>query len=453
MVSSNRPSDDLASGLREIVRPLAGPGDAMGSLLDMIGDARVVMIGEASHGTHEFYHYRAELTKRLIADRGFCAVCAEADWPDAWRVNRFVRNFADDGSAAEALGGFKRFPQWMWRNAVVLDFVNWLRARNERVEGTQPKAGFYGIDLYSLNQSIRAVLEYLDKIDHAAATRARYRYSCFGDFGEDPQAYGYAASFDLDRQCQDQVLAQLKEMQQKAFAYTNRDGRTADDEHFYAEQNARLVASAERYYRTMFEGSVPSWNLRDEHMADTIDALVRYMDEHCTGGKTKVVVWAHNSHLGDSRATEMSERGEWNVGQLVRPRWGGQACNIGFSTYAGTVTAANDWDGPAETMRVRPGMKGSWEETFHDVGAANFLLRTRDAQGSLLDALRSPRLERAIGVIYRPRSERLSHYFDARVGEQFDAMIHLDETTALIPMDRDAEASPRAMEETYPSGL
>ena len=434
----------LPDRLHEIVRPIRSTDDLMEPILDLVGDARIVMIGEASHGTHEFYDVRAEITKRLITERGFNAVCAEADWPDAWRVNRFVRGFADDATAAEALAGFKRFPQWLWRNTVTLDFVNWLREQSGRT-------GFYGIDLYSMNRSIAAVLEYLDKTDHAAATRARYRYSCFGDFGEDPQSYGYAASFDLGRSCQDEVIAQLIDLRKNATDYTKRDGRAAEDDLFYAEQNARVVANAERYYRAMFEGDVKSWNLRDEHMADTIDALIKFLDKR--GGKTKVVVWAHNSHLGDASATEMGQSGEWNVGQLVRERWGAAARNIGFTTYTGTVTASSDWDGPAKTQRVRPGMRGSWEETFHDVGEPDFLLRMKDA-GDLRPRLREPLLERAIGVIYRPATERLSHYFAARLADQFDAVIHLDQTRALQPLDTrlTPDESP-ALEETYPTGL
>ena len=454
MVLSDRLN--LPERLRDVIRPLDSVTDAIDPLLDMIGDARIVMIGEASHGTHEFYDYRAEITKRLITDRGFTAVCAEADWPDAWRVNRYVRGFDDDSGAAEALAGFKRFPQWMWRNTVVLDFVEWLRGHNLSLHNPHSRAGFYGIDLYSMGSSMRAVLEYLDKADPAAAKRARYRYSCFEDFHEDPQAYGYAASFDLGKSCEAEVIQQLVELRQKAAEYAKRDGRVAEDEYFYAEQNARLVKNAERYYRTMFEGSVPSWNLRDEHMTDTIDALVRYLDHHGGQGKTRVVVWAHNSHLGDASATEMGEKGEWNVGQLVRERWGGGvaagACNVGFSTYTGTVTAAHDWDAPAETKRVNPGLRGSYEELFHDVGVPNFLVRMQDA-GDLRPQLRDPRLQRAIGVIYRPRSERLSHYFPACLADQFDAMIHLDETSALVPLDRVAEPAPRMEEETYPFGV
>ena len=462
MVLSNR--TNLSERLRDVIRPLRSVDDVIEPVLDMVGDARVVMIGEASHGTHEFYAYRAAITRRLITDRGFTAVCAEADWPDAWRVNRFVRGFDDDGNAAEALAGFKRFPQWMWRNTVVLEFVNWLRAHNASLGDERRRAGFYGIDLYSLGGSIGAVLAYLDKTDPEAAKRARYRYSCFEDFGEDPQSYGYAASFDLGRSCADEVVKQLVELRGKAGDYAKRDGRVAQDEYFYAEQNARVIQNAERYYRAMFGDSVSSWNLRDEHMADTIDALVAYTDQHGGGSGgggpagaggangTKVVVWAHNSHLGDASATEVAEKGEWNVGQLVRRRWGTAACNIGFSTYSGAVTAADNWDEPAETKRVNPGLRGSYEALFHDVGEPNFLLRMRDA-AALRDALNEPRLQRAIGVIYRPRTERVSHYYHARVAEQFDAMIHLDETSALAPLDRQGEAAPKIEEETYPFGV
>jgi erythromycin esterase-like protein len=310
----------LSDQLHDVIRPIGSPGDAVAPILDLVGDARIVLIGEASHGTYDFYDYRAEITRRLITEKGFIGVCAEADWPDAWRVNRFVRGFNDDTNAAEALAGFKRFPQWMWRNTVVLDFVNWLRQRNDRCSGDECKCGFYGIDLYSLNGSIRAVLGYLDKVDPAAAARARFRYSCFEDFGEDPQAYGYAASFDLDRSCQDEVVQQLKEMQQRAGEYARRDGRVAEDEPFFAEQNARLVQNAERYYRSMFEGRVSSWNLRDQHMTDTIGALLDYLDDHALtaagaraadgGGRTaRLVVGALNSHLGDASATQMGQVG------------------------------------------------------------------------------------------------------------------------------------------------
>jgi erythromycin esterase-like protein len=423
-------------------------------LIKMIGDARFVLIGEASHGTHEFYDIRAELTKRLIREKGFNAVVAEADWPDAYRVNRYVRGFNDDQNEFEALDGFKRFPQWMWRNTVVVDFVRWLRQFNGGLRpGARPQCGFYGMDLYSLYASIESVLKFLANVDPEAAKRARYRYSCFEDFGEDAQAYGYAAAFDLDRSCEQQAIAQLVDLRRRAVDYARRDGRMAEDEYFNAEQNARIILNAEEYYRHMFADRVSTWNLRDRHMVETLDSLVRYLDQHEGRGRTKVAVWAHNSHLGDARATEMGEAGEVNVGQLCRERWGGEVINIGFSTYTGTVTAADNWDEEAQLKRVRPGLPGSYEAIFHDVGF-DFVLPLRELSGDIsVELRRRPRLQRAIGVIYRPQTERLSHYFNARLAAQFDAMIHIDQTRALEPLERTPAWTPQREFETYPSGV
>jgi erythromycin esterase-like protein len=392
-----------------------------------------VLIGEASHGTHEFYQQRAEITKRLIREKGFTAVAVEADWPDAYRVNRYVRGINNDASSLEALDGFKRFPVWMWRNTVVLDFVDWLRAYNDGVPPNSKKAGFYGLDLYSLFASIEAVINYLEKVDPDAAKRALYRYSCFEHFGEDTQAYGYAASFGLSKSCEDEVVNELVELQRHTEDYARRDGRVAEDEFFYAEQNARLAKDAEEYYRMMFADRVSSWNLRDRHMAGTLDALVAYLDRQ--GNRTKVAVWEHNSHIGDARATQMGAQGEVNVGQLVRERYGSETVLIGFSTYTGTVTAASEWDAPYERKRVRPALPESYEALFHETNLSRFLLNL-STDGKSKAGLRGPRLERAIGVIYLPQTERISHYFNARLPDQFDAMIHLDKTRALEPLDR-----------------
>ena len=450
--ASTSADDELIRNIAQAAQPLDMATPDYRPLLDRVGDARFVLIGEASHGTHEFYRARAELTKHLIRDKGFTAVAAEADWPDAWRVNRFVRGSDEDADATDALSGFQRFPQWMWRNADVLDFVGWLRTHNDALRATQHQCGFYGIDLYCLNASIRAVLEYLDRVDHSAATRARYRYSCFDHFGEDPQAYGYAATFGLGKQCMDEVVQQLVDLRSRRDEYIKRDPReSAADEYFYAEQNARMARNAERYYRSMFEGHVSSWNQRDRHMVETIEALVTHADQR-NGSPTKVVVWAHNSHLGDARATEMGEQGELNVGQLVRENWGDQAFNIGFSTYAGTVTAADDWDGPAKRKAVREGLPGSYESIFHGVGP-QFWLDLRHADAALAEQLRVPRLQRAIGVIYRPQTERASHYFHTRLADQFDAMIHLDQTRAVEPLERVAKVSLEEPAETYPTGM
>lgn len=436
----------LVDTLRTAARPLAGSARDYDALLALIGDARFVLIGEASHGTHEFYAERAAITERLITEKGFTAVAVEADWPDAYRVNRYVRGMPQDADADAALGGFKRFPTWMWRNTVVRDFVEWLHVHNAGLPGDAAKAGFYGLDLYSLYTSIEAVIAYLDNVDPAAAARARYRYGCLEHFGEDSQRYGYAASYDLSASCEEEVVSQLVDLQRRADIYAHLDGRVAEDEYFYAEQNARLAKNAEQYYRTMFHGRVSSWNLRDRHMADTLDALVAHLDRF--GGRTKVVVWAHNSHLGDARATQMGDAGEWNVGQLMRERHAAETVLIGLTTHRGTVTAASDWDGPAERKRVRPGLPGSIEALFHETGLPRFYLPLR-REGDVAD-LRERRIERAIGVIYRPETERISHYFNARLPEQFDAVLHFDETRALEPLEPTAGWHGGEAPETYP---
>src|SRR3954471_24280540 len=421
--------------------------DGFGTLLDAIGDANLVLIGEASHGTHEFYRARAELTKALILRKGFNIVAVEADWPDAYRANRWVRGSGSDPDAEAALDDFTRFPRWMWRNRDVVDFLTWLRRHNTSIEAPA-SVGFYGLDLYSLHTSIEAVLTYLRKVDPVAAERARYRYGCFEDFGEDTQAYGYAATIGLSRSCEDDVVAQLVDLRRRAADYATRDGRIAADDYFFAEQNARLVRNAEQYYRAMFAGRAESWNLRDSHMMETLQALLAHTRQGA--GDTRAVVWAHNSHLGDARATQMGEGGELNVGQLVREAYGMQAYLIGFSTHTGTVTAASNWDEPAQRKRVRPSLAGSYERLFHDVGIGQFLLPLHDA--ATRDALSAPRLERAIGVIYRPDTERVSHYFHAHLAKQFDAILHIDETHALEPLEtwsRDEADLP----ETYPSAL
>ena len=439
-----------SSVLREVVHPLTGQPHDYDPVLSLVGNASLCLLGEATHGTYEFYRERAEITKRLIKEKSFTAVAVEADWPDAFRVNRYVRGLSDDKDANEALGGFKRFPTWMWRNTVVLDFVEWLREHNDSLPLTAPKVGFYGLDLYSLYTSMEAVLGYLSKVDPEAAKRARYRYSCFEHFSEDTQAYGYATSFGLSSSCEREVIEQLIELRRRAADYASRDGRVARDEFFFAEQNARVVRNAEKYYRTMFHGRVESWNWRDRHMAETLEALMNHLTVQ--GENAKVAVWEHNSHLGDARATYMADYGELNVGQLVRQRYGGDAILIGFTTYEGTVTAASEWDGPAERKRVRPALAESYEALFHESVGSNFLLTIRTNEAGA-KAVRQPRLERAIGVIYLPQTERQSHYFDARLAEQFDAVIHFDETQALEPLERYALWETGEPPETFPTGM
>jgi erythromycin esterase-like protein len=415
------------------------------AIVEAIGDARIVLLGEASHGTHEFYATRAAVTRRLIETRGFRAVTIEGDWPDARRVDRFVRALSPDADADMALSGFRRFPQWMWRNTVVLDFVGWLRRWNDDRE-PDARCGFYGLDLYSLHSSIDAVLQYLERVDPGAARRARERYSCFEHVGsDDPQAYGFAASRAMVETCEEGVVRQLAELRHCADEYATGDAFAADD-FFSAEQNARLVANAERYYRSMFHGRVSSWNLRDTHMVETLEAIVAHLERD--GEPAKLCVWAHNSHLGDARATQMGRGGEINVGQLVRERFGEAACLVGFTTYTGSVTAAHDWDEPAGRRTVRPGLAGSTEALFHRVGDPRFLLDMRVP--AVRDALAGSRLERAIGVIYRPETERQSHYFHVDLPRQFDVVIHYDETRALEPLERSGGWVEGEAPETYP---
>jgi erythromycin esterase-like protein len=436
--------------IRAAAHPLTGDARDYDPLLDLIGDARYVLLGEASHGTHEFYRARAEISKRLIREKGFSVVAWEADWPDALRVNRYVRGQGPDQDATEALKDFERFPIWMWRNTDVADFVGWLRNHNDHLRKGHPKIGVYGLDFYSLHRSMHSVIEYLDKTNPEAANAARRRYGCFEDFGDDPQTYGMLANQDKSLSCENEVVEQLLELQRHAADFLSRDGRTAADELFFAEQNARVAKGAERYYRAMYRGRPNTWNLRDTHMVDTLDNLMAHLEQH--GEQPKAIIWAHNSHLGDARATDMSRRGEINVGQLVRERHPDESVLVGFTTYTGTVTAASDWGDPAERKRVRPGMEESYEELFHEVNIPNFLLTIRDHR-QLYRQLAAPLLERAIGVIYRPDTERWSHYFHTHLSQRFDAVIHFDQTRAVEPLERNSQWDKGELPETYPTSM
>jgi erythromycin esterase-like protein/predicted phosphoribosyltransferase len=435
----------VSSGLDagRALRALTGVADDYEPLLARAYGARHVLIGEASHGTHEFYRERAEITKRLVAEGGCMAVAVEADWPDAYRVNRFVRGLGEDRTPEEALRGFRRFPVWMWRNTVVAEFVGWLREFNDSLPSGAPKVGFYGLDLYSLHASMEAVVSFLERVDPEAAARARDRYACFDQFGRDPQVYAYEAGMAGAETCEEQAVRQLIDMREQAAQAARRDGEVEDDERFYADQNARLVVNAERYYRAMYRGGVESWNLRDRHMAETLEQLSAHLER--TSGRAKVALWEHNSHLGDNRATELGQSGQLNVGQLVREQYGTAALLVGFTTYTGTVTAASQWGGPAERKNVRPALPGSWEEVFHEQQTPSFLLDPSQLHGR--------RLERAIGVIYQPETERVSHYFQARLASQFDAVIHIDRTTAVEPLERTSEWEAGELPETFPTGI
>ena len=412
---------------------------AFGAIFDRFADARIVLLGEASHGTAEFYRARAAITRRLIEAHGFTIVAVEADWPDAAAIDRHVRH---KSSQSDAEPVFQRFPTWMWRNTDVDAFIAWLRDYNAD-RRPEWRAGFYGLDLYNLNGSIRAVIDYLDRVDPEAAAIARERYGCLTPWRSDPASYGRMALNEGFARCEEAVVGQLRDLFAKARDYAAKDG----DDFLDAAQNARLVANAETYYRVMYYGGAESWNLRDTHMFETLELLLQ-----AKGEEAKAVVWAHNSHIGDARYTEMgSARDELNIGQLCREHHGEDACLIGFGTHGGTVAAATDWDGPMEVKRVNPSRPDSYERQCHDSGVARFLLDLREGEREAARAaLMQPRLERFIGVIYRPDTERWSHYSTAVLPRQLDAWVWFDETTAVTPLPARQRAG---AEETYPFGL
>lgn len=423
-----------AEPLPEIEDPAFAP------LFDRAAEARVVLLGEASHGTSEFYRARARITERLIRAHGFNIVAVEADWPDAAAIDRYVRH-RPPAQAPER--PFARFPTWMWRNVEVRDFTEWLRTHNAPINDPARRVGFYGLDLYSLHGSIAAVLEYLDRSDPELARRAREHYACF-DPWQDPAAYGHAATGG-HASCEREVLAVLRELLDKRLDFLRRDA----DAFLDAAQNARLIAAAEGYYRAMYYGAAESWNLRDTHMFETLKAV---LDQR--GPEAKAVVWAHNSHIGNAAATEMGQaHGEINIGQLCREHFGAAAYAIGFGTDRGSVAAASFWDGPMETKAVRPARADSYEGLCRAAGGARFLLDLRRPRTpDLVAALTPARLERAIGVIYRPETERMSHYFGAVLPQQFDAYVWFAETQAVTPLAAEPE-SREDLPETYPFGL
>ena len=423
-----RPVSPLSEeGARAIVRESAERFDdfdtaELGPVVERIGSARVVLLGEASHGTSEFYLMRARITRELVERHGFTIVAVEADWPDASTIDDWVRQPIPSSSEREA---FTRFPTWMWRNREVGEFVEWLREHNMSLP-EEARVGFYGLDLYSLHSSIDRVLRYLEDIDPAAARVARQRYGCLSPWEADPAAYGRMVLSGRYRACEPEVVAMLRDLMARRLEYLSRDGTRFLD----AVQNARLVANAEQYYRAMYYGGTQSWNLRDTHMFDTLRLLLAHH-----GPDSRAVIWAHNSHLGDASATEMGSRGEVNLGQLCRGEFGAGSFHVGFGTHTGTVAAASQWGGDMEIMTVRPSHERSYERICHDSGVQAFLLHLREPRREALrEELLEPRLERAIGVIYRPEAELASHYFQAVLPLQFDEWIWFDETAAVTPL-------------------
>lgn len=418
--------------------PDLGQSEAFGEFFDRFGNASIVLLGEATHGTAEFYRARALITRRLIERHGFTVVAAEADWPDAARIDGYVRHHRPRPVGGEP---FVRFPTWMWRNVEVLAFADWLRQFNEG-KPVAKEVGFFGLDVYSLRSSMSAVLSYLDKVDPVEAERARWRYGCLTPWQDEPSRYGMAVLHGQQSRCEDQAVEQLLQLLEKRLGYIRDDG----DAWFDALQNARIVRAAEAYYRAIYRSSTDSWNLRDRHMFQTLQALLAWRGEG-----TKAVVWAHNSHVGNASATAMGWNGETNIGEMCRIAFGDQMVAVGFGTDQGTVAAASDWGGPMEVKTVRPCRPDSIEAAFLHSGLARSLTDWRGpTKAGLRDALGSPLLERAIGVIYRPESELTSHYFQAILAEQFDAYVWFDRTNAVTPLSHDR---PHGSPETYPFGL
>ena len=433
------PSDVLVDALRRYAEPLPPPEayESFAPFFDRFGDASVVLLGEATHGSSEFYRARAAITRRLIERHGFTIVAVEADWPDAARIDAYVRHHAPRPRRGES---FVRFPTWMWRNRETLAFADWLRGHNE---GLQPerRASFHGLDVYSLSESIHAVIAYLARIDPDGAAMARRRYACLTPWQDEPAAYGRAVVHGGRDPCEAKVVAQLREMLANRLAYMHADGEAWFD----AVQNARIVRAAELYYRLMYRGSTESWNLRDRHMFETLQAVIA---QRSYG--SKAVVWAHNSHVGNAAATAMGWQGQFNIGELCRTAYGDEAVLIGFGTDTGTVAAASDWGADMEIKTVRPARPDSYEHAFRRTGIARSLTDWRSGRGPLAELLRTPLLERAIGVVYRPESELLSHYFEAVLAEQFDAWLWFEQTNAVTPLGHER---PHGAPETYPFGL
>ncbi len=436
-INGKTPDEQLAYAIRNEAHPLIGAKSDLDPLLDMVGERPIVLMGEATHGSYEFYRTRFEISKRLIEEKGFAAIAIEADWPDALEVNRFIHRRDLDSEVAGALEHFRRFPMWMWRNTEFLKMVEWLWLHNHK-EVTANRVSIYGIDLYSLYTSMQEVIRYLENEDSEAAERARQLYSCFDHYSQDPVRYGRFVRVGAQPSCEQsatqaaRLLFERRAQEQLGRPSALASNFAAADELFFAQQNAELVKNAESYYRNIFSPTVNTWNVRDRHMADTVDNVLKQLAE--MKRPQKIIIWAHNSHIGDDRATDMGRRGQWNIGQLLRERHPDQTFHLGFTTYDGTVTAATEWDHPPELKTILPALPESFEALFHKVGVNNFFL---PLVGSPLRAdLNETRLERAIGVIYSPETERQSHYFEAELADQFDAVMHFDRTREVEPLDR-----------------
>ncbi|MDT9599008.1 erythromycin esterase family protein [Sphingosinicella rhizophila] len=432
--------ESLSDTLRGYAEPLPHPEQVtdFADFFDRYGSARLILLGEATHGTSEFYRARDAITRRLIERHGFTIVAVEADWPDAARIDNYVRHHDPRPRRGD---GFARFPTWMWRNVETLAFADWLRGHNEGLPPDR-RCSFHGLDIYSLNQSTHAVIDYLDRVDPGTAAKARLRFGCLSPWQDDPTRYGRETMYGGRESCEGMVVQQLREMLDKRLSWLKEDGQTWFD----AFQSARVVRAAERYYRIMYRSSTESWNLRDRHMFDTLQAIMAHR-----GDGAKAVIWAHNSHIGNAAATAMGWRGQFNIGELCRIAYGDDAVLIGFGTDTGTVAAASDWGADMRIKTIRPARPGSYEYAFRHTGVARSLTDWRGPdRRELMEALRKPMLERAIGVVYRPETELLSHYFEAVMAEQFDAWVWFEQSKAVAPLGRE---TPHGAPETYPFGL
>ena len=435
------PTPELLAAARSLSQPLRSPAD-LDPLLRRIGEARYVLLGEASHGTYEYYAWRAALSRRLIEEKGFSFIAVEGDWPDGYRVNRYVKGYPDSGdSAREVLHAFERWPTWMWANEEVVELAGWLRRHNDRVP-EEKKAGFYGLDVYSLWDSLYQVLGYLGRYAPAALPAARRAFRCFEPYGEDVQEYARATRW-IDASCESEAIALLSELRRAPASHPH-DGREA---RFNAEQNALVVKNAEHYYRTMVQGGPESWNIRDRHMTQTLERLMRHH-----GPESKAIVWAHNTHIGDARFTDMADDGMVNIGQLVREGHAGDGVVlVGFGSHRGTVIAGEEWEAPMQRMPVPPGRPGSWEDVLHRAGAEDRLLLVDEARRN--DEFLEERGHRAIGVVYHPEYERYGNYVPTVLPRRYDVFLFLDETRALKPLHEVTARKEGEVPETYPSGV
>lgn len=425
--------DETVDTIRSVAVPFNDISSDLTQIIQELSTKEFILLGGASHGTQEFCQARIEITKQLILHHKLSAIAIEGDWPSAYRVNCYVRWQSDDNNANEALSDFKRFPLWMWRNTLILDFVVWLRNHNKGLP-VERQVGFYGLDMYSMYESIGAVIDYLDQVDPEAGKQARIHYECLDHMGGENQ-YGYGVALGYKRSCESDVIAQLVALREKAISYVADGDMASEDDQFQAEQNARLISDAEAYYRQLFDPRINTWTLRDVHMKSTLDDLHEHLSKRLKN-PAKIAVWAHNTHVGDARATELVRRSQQNLGQLVRESYTHCCALLGLMTYSGIMTAATRWNAPAQRMLLRPAIDGAVEELLHATELKQFYLALNHG---IADALDCSYLTRAIGVTYQPEIEEAKHYLSCRLTEQYDGLLFIDETRALEPLDPTSE--------------